>query len=73
VLGKDGALRPVDVTTGLDDGALIEVSGPDLHAGDRVVVNELRPDEHRRTPMPGQNPGQSPGQNQVLRQGGRLL
>lgn len=68
VLQADGSLQPVAVTVGLDDGNLVEVSGPGLHAGDRVVVNEVRPDERRRNePAPGQQ------QNQVFRQGGRFL
>ncbi|MBV8199827.1 MAG: efflux RND transporter periplasmic adaptor subunit [Acidobacteria bacterium] len=66
VLDDDGSLRPVAVTTGLDDGALIEVSGKDLKPGDRVVVNEIKPGEQRQRPA-GPNP------NQVLRQGGPRL
>jgi len=33
----------VRVRTGLDDGTLVEVSGPGLKAGDEVVVNVARP------------------------------
>jgi HlyD family secretion protein len=40
----NGSLQPVSVRTGLDDGTLIEVSGPGLKAGDAVVVNAIRPD-----------------------------
>jgi hypothetical protein len=60
VLNADGTLHPVQVTTGLDDGTLIEVSGPGLRAGDRVVVNEIVPEDRRRA-------GGGPGQGQGLR------
>jgi len=43
---SDGGLRPLEVTTGLDDGTLIEVSGEGLAAGQPVVVNEARPADH---------------------------
>jgi HlyD family secretion protein len=66
VLSDDGKLRPVTVTTGLDDGALIEVSGKDLKPGDKVVVNEIKPGEQRQRPT-------APNPNQVLRQGGPRL
>jgi HlyD family secretion protein len=66
VLRSDGTLEAVQVVTGLDDGALIEVSGADLHPGDKVVVNEISQGEPRRS-------GQPPGSNQVLRQGGPRL
>jgi HlyD family secretion protein len=42
---RDGKPAPVEVRTGLDDGTLIEVSGPDLKEGDVVVVNAVRPNE----------------------------
>jgi HlyD family secretion protein len=51
---RDGTLHPVDVTIGLDDGTLIEVSGPGLHAGDIVVVNEVSAEQRR----PGTGQGQ---------------
>jgi HlyD family secretion protein len=44
---RDGHLKPVRVTTGLDDGSLIEISGEGLAVGDPVVVNEARPQERR--------------------------
>ncbi|MGB6451882.1 MAG: hypothetical protein WBE92_14120, partial [Steroidobacteraceae bacterium] len=47
---RDGKLVPVRVQTGLDDGTLIEVWGPDLHEGDVVVVNAVRPGESREQP-----------------------
>ena len=40
----NGSLQAVRVRTGLDDGTLIEVSGPGLKAGDAVVVNAVHPD-----------------------------
>jgi len=54
---SDGALHPVAVSTGLDDGALIEVTGEGLHAEDKVVVNEGSAVEERRSGMaPNRNP-----------------
>ena len=54
---RDGKLHPVTVTTGLDDGALIEVSSPDLHPGDKVVVNEANQEDRRRAGLPNQGQG----------------
>jgi HlyD family secretion protein len=55
---REGHLKPVRVTTGLDDGSLIEVSGEGLAAGDRVAVNEARPQERRTAePQPFRRPG----------------
>jgi HlyD family secretion protein len=64
---SDGALRAIQVSTGLDDGALIEVSGEGLAPGDQVVVNEAGAGDQRRS---GQPQGPGPGQNQFLRQPG---
>ena len=66
VLNGDGTLGAVEVTTGLDDGALIEVSGKDLAPGDKVVVNLASPSDQRRGAS-GQNanPVLRPGQGQV--------
>jgi HlyD family secretion protein len=47
---KEGHLKPVRVTTGLDDGTLIEVSGDGLTADDEVVVTEARSVEQQRQP-----------------------
>ena len=49
---ENGALKPVAVSTGLDDGALIEVSGEGLREGDKVVVNQIVPGS--TPPRPGQ-------------------
>jgi HlyD family secretion protein len=38
----DGRLRPVRVTTGLDDGTFVEVVSGDLKPGDTVVTGEIR-------------------------------
>jgi HlyD family secretion protein len=54
---RDGKLVAVRVRTGLDDGTLVEVSGEDLHEGDVVVVNAVRPNESRGEERPGQNNG----------------
>ena len=58
---RAGKLVPVRVRTGLDDGTLIEVSGPDLHEGDVVVVNAVRPNEPQVQVRAGQ--GNGPGGN----------
>jgi HlyD family secretion protein len=60
---RDGKLVAVRVRTGLDDGTLIEVSGEDLHEGDVVVVNAVRPNEPRAEERPGQ--GNGPGGNPI--------
>ncbi|HTX24317.1 MAG TPA: efflux RND transporter periplasmic adaptor subunit [Steroidobacteraceae bacterium] len=65
---RDGKLVPVRVRTGLDDGTLIEVSGDDLHEGDVVVVNAVRPNQPRTEVRAGQN-NNGPGGN-GLRGGG---
>ena len=76
VLNDDGSLRPVTVTTGLDDGALVEVTGGGLKPGDKVVVNAITPgstETRRSTPGAGQGfgqgfgPGQGQGQGQAFR------
>lgn len=54
---RDGKLVSVRVRTGLDDGSLIEVWGPDLHENDVVVVNAVRPNEPRQQP-PANRQGQ---------------
>lgn len=46
---QDQQINPVPVTTGLDDGSLIEVSGEGLTVGAQVVVNEARQQERRPT------------------------
>ena len=58
---RDGKLVSVRVRTGLDDGILIEVSGEDLHEGDVVVVNAVRPGEARQEERPGNGPGGGSG------------
>ena len=63
---RDGALRAVPVTLGLDDGANVEVSGEGLLPGDTVVVNISSPAEHRRNEA-------APGQAAMLRGGGTRL
>jgi hypothetical protein len=49
---RDGHIKPVRVTTGLDDGSLVEVSGEGLAVGDQVVVNEARVQEPRTAEQP---------------------
>ena len=58
---RQGTLVPVRVTTGLDDGTLIEVSSDELKVGDQVIVNAVRPNAPR--PQAGGNerpPGTNP-------------
>ncbi len=54
---RGGKLVAVRVRTGLDDGTLIEVSGPDLHEGDVVVVNAVRPNDSRAAPSANRQGG----------------
>jgi len=62
---ENGSLRPVEVTTGLDDGALIEVASSDLNPGDRVVVNQVSSSEQREAASGnGVNPAFRQGQGQ---------
>jgi HlyD family secretion protein len=63
---RDGALLPVRVRTGLDDGTLIEVSGENLKAGDVVVVNAVRPNAPQTEPQGDNRP---PGTNPNVRGG----
>jgi hypothetical protein len=56
VLDAADKLRPVKVTTGIDDGALIEVSGEGLKPGDRVVVNQVDANGERRAAGGGNGP-----------------
>ncbi len=66
LLNGDGTLRPVEVTTGLDDGALIEVSGRELKPGDTVVVNQINASGQRPGGAgPGANPALGPGQARI--------
>jgi HlyD family secretion protein len=68
VLSDEGELRPVQVTTGIDDGSVIEVAGEGLAPGDKVVVNEAGEARDRRAPT-----GNGPGQGQLGRQPGPRL
>ena len=52
-LEADGKLKSVPVTLGLDDGTLIEISGPGISEGDTVVVNQINENEEKRAPGPG--------------------
>jgi HlyD family secretion protein len=67
LLAADDTLHPLKVTTGIDDGALIEVSGDGLKTGDRVVVNQIDSSGERRGPnapilrQPGSATGFGPG------------
>jgi HlyD family secretion protein len=63
---RDGKLVPVRVSTGLDDGTLIEVSGENLKVGDVVVVNAVRPNSPQTEPQ-GEN--RPPGTNANVRGG----
>ena len=65
----NGSLQPVSVRTGLDDGTLIEVSGPGLKAGDAVVVNAIRPDASPAALL-SEAPQQPRGGQSTRQQGG---
>jgi HlyD family secretion protein len=41
-LDQGGALKPVTVTSGLDDGNYVEILSGDLKVGDMVVTDETR-------------------------------
>jgi len=58
VLTDAGELRPVQVTTGIDDGSVIEVAGEGLAPGDKVVVNEAGEARDSRRAAAGNGPGQ---------------
>jgi HlyD family secretion protein len=62
----NGRLKPVRVTTGLDDGVLIEVSANGLKAGDDVIVNAVRPDAPKASLVaePGQRAAAAPATRQ---------
>jgi HlyD family secretion protein len=62
----NGKLHPMRVSTGLDDGVLIEVSGDGLNAGEEVVVNAVRP-ESAKAPLVAE-PGQRTGGSTTPRQ-----
>jgi HlyD family secretion protein len=69
VLSDAGELRPVPVTTGIDDGSVIEVAGEGLSAGDKVVVNEAGESRGARD-RPSAGPGQPQGGGLLRAQGG---
>jgi HlyD family secretion protein len=50
----DGQPRRVAVTTGLNDGTFVEITGGDLKPGEQVVVNEIRSGDQKppaRSPL----------------------
>lgn len=53
VPGIGGAIQPVSVTIGLDDGTHVELIDSQLHAGDRVVTDEI---STRPKPPPSYSP-----------------
>jgi HlyD family secretion protein len=63
----DGALRPIAVQTGLDDGTVVEVSAVGLKAGDEVVINAVR--AGASGPNEGPEATQAPGAGQSPRPG----
>jgi HlyD family secretion protein len=64
---REGKLVEIRVRTGLDDGTLIEVTSDDLHEGDLVVVNAVRPNAPRPENADGANRGA--GANAAARAG----
>ncbi len=53
---RAGRPEPVSFTAGLRDGTFVEITGGDLKAGDKVVVNEIRSGEKRTAGMPPRSP-----------------
>jgi multidrug efflux pump subunit AcrA (membrane-fusion protein) len=70
VLLENDELKAVPVTTGIDDGALIEVSGQGLKPGDRVVVNAVTA---RESGADRRGATTSPNQGQAFRPPGPRL
>jgi HlyD family secretion protein len=64
---RDGKLVAVRVRTGLDDGTLVEIASDELHVGDLVVVNAVRPGAVQPV---GNNDNRPPGANNQPRGGG---
>jgi hypothetical protein len=71
VLLENGKLKAVPVSTGIDDGAMIEVSGLGLKPGDKVVVNEVA--ANPSDSGPDRRGATAPNQNQLFRQPGPRL
>jgi HlyD family secretion protein len=71
---RNGKLTPIRVHVGLDDGALVEVSGDELKAGDEVVVNAVRPNASRTAAGASndRSPGAAQGGNAARGNGFRL-
>jgi len=47
---------PTPVTTGLTDGTAVEIVSGDLKSGDKVIVNEIRPDDRKPVAAPALSP-----------------
>ena len=53
---RSGWPEPVPVTAGLSDSTFVEITGGDLRAGDKVVVNEIRSGEKKTGGSPPRSP-----------------
>ncbi len=53
---RSGQPEPVPVTAGLSDGTFVEITSGDLRAGDKVIVNEIRPGEKKTGGSPPRSP-----------------
>jgi len=47
---RDGRPVKIPVTTGLNDGSFVEITGGDLKSGDQVIVNEIRSGDQKAAP-----------------------
>ena len=47
---RDGQPVKVPVTTGLNDGSFVEITGGDLKSSDQVIVNEIRSGDQKTAP-----------------------
>jgi len=53
---RSGQPEPVPVTVGLSDSTFTEITGGDLQAGDKLVVNEIRAGEKKTGGSPPRSP-----------------
>jgi len=61
VLGADGALKAVNVKTGISDGRFTAITEGDLKAGDKIVVGFATAKVGQQGSLPGGMGGRGPG------------
>ena len=54
---RNGTPTALAVQAGLSDGTLVEIASGDLHEGDEVIVNEIRPEASGARPAAGPGTG----------------